>query len=362
MGASAGNALGNTLAGVTVNAAAPTLASGIGRGLASGLGSAAGGALGGAVGGGGGGGGSDNTVEGVDVVAPSGGGGDSGGGGGGALSTALANISPIQSAAPMDFGSDFSTSVAPPPLANLGGSVPTELAGIDVTAPVLAAPRTGLDSAGQTAAGFLTADQQNQEMHNQMLGDEDAPAGETDEERRARLLKKYGPLGLLGAGALSLKDLLALGLLGGGLALNGGKGGGDTPAGTALTNLAGTNTSNARALQAAGLAGMNGNIGGSGLNYVARMVRNAQAAIRQRYAGMGMSGSTAEQQDLNAAAQSGVDMQFKIGQEMAQTGLSAAAALSGQSATIYAALMNAQTQKDTQLGNALANFAGAVAK
>jgi len=142
----------------------------------------------------------------------------------------------------------------------------------------------------------------------------------------------------------------------------GGGGGAGTAAGTSLNNQAQTGLTTAKALQAAGLAGMNGNIGGTGLNYVGRMVRNAQAAIRQRYAGMGMSGSTAEQQDLNSAAQSGVDMQFKIGQEMAQTGLSAAASLAGQSATIYAALMNAQTQKDSQLGNALASFAGAVAK
>ena len=42
---------------------------------------------------------------------------------------------------------------------------------------------------------------------------------------------------------------------------------------------------------------------------IKRMVRQSQAAIRQRYAGMGMSGSTAENADLQAAAEAGVARQ-----------------------------------------------------
>lgn len=187
-------------------------------------------------------------------------------------------------------------------------------------------------------------------------------------------LKKDGNGGLLAAGAaglgalgLSMKDLLGLGLLGAGLmggaaSLNSG---GDpnkpgTPA-AELTNIAKGNQQLANQLAGRAQAGMSGDIGGKGMNYIARMVREAQAAIRQKYASMGMSGSTAETQDLNAAAQSGVDMQFKVGQEQAQMGLATIAALTGQSANVYAALLNAQTQKDTALGNALANFAGAAA-
>lgn len=139
--------------------------------------------------------------------------------------------------------------------------------------------------------------------------------------------------------------------------LTGDGGGGNQDA---LERLAGNNMNLANRLGNIATAGFAGDIGGRGLNSINRMVRKAQAAIRQRYSAMGMSGSSAEVADLNAASQAGVDLQFKVGQEMAQTGLNAIAALTGQSASIYAQLLNAQTAKDTALGNALANFAGSL--
>lgn len=164
---------------------------------------------------------------------------------------------------------------------------------------------------------------------------------------------------------LTTKDLIAGGLLGGSLlAGDGGLGGGSDGANAAgsLSHLADSNAALADRLGNVATAGMSGNIGGMGLNSIGRMVRKAQAAIKQRYSALGMSGSTAEQQDLQAAADSGVDLQFKVGQEMASTGLNAIAALTGQSAQIYAQLLNAQTAKDTALGNALANFAGSLVR
>lgn len=154
-------------------------------------------------------------------------------------------------------------------------------------------------------------------------------------------------------------DIIAGGLLGAGLL---GGTGGTGSAGDAIKDLAASNKELAGRLGRIAEAGFQGNIGAKGLNSISRMVRKAQAAIRQRYAAMGMSGSTAEGDDLNAAVESGVDLQFKIGQQMAQTGLNAVAALTGQSAQAYLSLLNAQTQKDTALGNALANFAAAVAR
>lgn len=166
-----------------------------------------------------------------------------------------------------------------------------------------------------------------------------------------------------GAGGLPFgvkpTDLVAGGLLATSLAAGAGGGGANSDA---LKDLAADQKELAGRLGGIAEAGFQGNIGSKGLNSIARMVRKAQAAIRQRYAAMGMSGSTAEGDDLNSAVESGVDLQFKIGQQMAQTGLNAVAALTGQSAQAYLQLLNAQTQKDTALGAALANFAAVVSK
>lgn len=158
---------------------------------------------------------------------------------------------------------------------------------------------------------------------------------------------------------LPIKDLIAGGLLAGGLVSGTG---GLGSAGDGLKGIAENSKNLANRLGDVAAAGMEGNIGGKGMNAIRRMVRKAQAAIRQRYSGMGMSGSTAEQDDLNDAAEAGVEQQFKIGQQMAQTGLNAIAGLTNQSASAYMALLNASTAKDTALGNALANFAGAIAR
>ncbi len=153
-------------------------------------------------------------------------------------------------------------------------------------------------------------------------------------------------------------DLVAAGVLGTGLVAGSG---GTGAAGDGLKQIAEDSGNLAKRLGNIADAGFQGNIGGKGLNSIARMVRKAQAAIRQRYASMGMTGSTAETDDLNDAVEAGVQQQFEIGQKMAATGLNAIAALTGQSAQAYLALLNAQTAKNTALGNALANFAGAIA-
>lgn len=155
------------------------------------------------------------------------------------------------------------------------------------------------------------------------------------------------------------KELVAAGLVVPALAGASGDNGTGSAA-DGLNKVAQGNLDLAHRLTGIASAGFAGQIGGAGLNYIRRMVEKAQASIRQRYANMGMSGSSAEMEDLNAAAQEGVDLQFKIGHEMATAGLNAIAGLTGQSAQAYLALLNAGTAKETALGQALANFAAAV--
>lgn len=161
-----------------------------------------------------------------------------------------------------------------------------------------------------------------------------------------------------GGGGFSPTDLLPLAPLIP-LLTGGGGGGGNSDA---LRDLANNASGLANRLGNVAAAGFAGDIGGRGLNSISRMVRKAQAAIRQRYSSMGMSGSSAEGQDLQAAADAGVDLMFKVGQEQAVAGLNAIAALTGQSASIYTSLLNAQTAKNTALGNAIANFAASLVK
>lgn len=248
-----------------------------------------------------------------------------------------------------------------PALANVGDNTLPELTvtgkpandGMGVIAPLaLGGGALALGAAGGGSGGAAGA------------ADAAAPADGATVQSPATTAAEAGAAGggLMSLLGLTPKELIGLGLLGAGtLAANGSGGSGSGGTQTQLGQIASDQKAASDMMLQRALAGQSGNIGGKGMSYIDRMVRNAQAAIRQRYAGMHMSGSTAEAADLNAAAQAGVDEQFKIGQQEATAGLSAAAALSGQSAQAYLALLNAQTAKDTQLGNSLASFAGAVA-
>lgn len=98
---------------------------------------------------------------------------------------------------------------------------------------------------------------------------------------------------------------------------------------------------------------------------ITAQVAAQKAAIRSKYASMGMSGSTPEIQELAAADQAGVGLAFQTAQSLATTGLSAinqSTGLTGQAAQLQAAILEAQTQQGTALGDALAQFAGALAR
>lgn len=82
-----------------------------------------------------------------------------------------------------------------------------------------------------------------------------------------------------------------------------------------------------------------------------------QANIRSRYASMGMSGSSAEQQDLANASTQSQAQSSQLAQQLLSTGINE----TGQSAGIYQSLLNDIDKSDAGLTSALAAFAGAAA-
>lgn len=223
---------------------------------------------------------------------------------------------------------------------------PTDVSEVVATAPSLASPaiESAAPSPGQVP-GLMSNESGLQDLNYDLLHQ-----GGTDEQKKQTLMQKLG---------LQPKDLLGLGLLGLGYASSQGKPGIETNQNYQdLAASADQNKQLISQLSQSADAGRMGNIGGSAMNQIRQTVRNAQAAIRQRYSSMGMSGSTAETSDLNAAVQQGLDAQFKFGQDIATSGLQAVAQLSNVNANIYSTLLKAQTAQDTDLGNALANFVG----
>lgn len=92
------------------------------------------------------------------------------------------------------------------------------------------------------------------------------------------------------------------------------------------------------------------------------------AAIKSKYASLGMSGSTAETQDISSAKSAAVSQSFAIAQQLAQEGLAALTTtpaagsvtqLGGDAGQLLEALLQSETTQSTQLGQALAQFAAA---
>jgi hypothetical protein len=82
----------------------------------------------------------------------------------------------------------------------------------------------------------------------------------------------------------------------------------------------------------------------------------AQASIRSQYASMGMSGSSAEAQDIAAAQMAGVTQATNLATQLLQTGISE----NEFGTQLYADIMNENLQKDNNLGTAIGNFATAM--
>ena len=90
---------------------------------------------------------------------------------------------------------------------------------------------------------------------------------------------------------------------------------------------------------------------------VDRAVQQNIAAIKQRYAAAGMSGSSAEQADIANAQAQGLQESFALGQSMAQQGLAQVTQDQGTINTLLAQILNAQSAQDTELGNTLSELA-----
>ena len=83
----------------------------------------------------------------------------------------------------------------------------------------------------------------------------------------------------------------------------------------------------------------------------------AKAAIRSRYAAMGASGSSAEQQDLANVDQTVVTNGANIAMQLLQTGIT-----EGQlSSQLYQTILQTSLQSNAALSSAIGNFAGAAA-
>ena len=98
---------------------------------------------------------------------------------------------------------------------------------------------------------------------------------------------------------------------------------------------------------------------------VQTFINNQTAAIKSKYAQLGLTGSTMETDELNNIQTQGAALTFNIAQSMAQQGIQ----LTGQSiqglnleAGIYENLMKAQLQQNQQLFSAIGSFAGALGK
>lgn len=90
---------------------------------------------------------------------------------------------------------------------------------------------------------------------------------------------------------------------------------------------------------------------------IQQATESAKATIRSQYAARGMSGSSAEQQDLAAVDAQAQQQGAQMALQLLQQGVSE----TGMSANLYDSMMKSSLSQDEQLGSALANFASSAA-
>jgi len=147
---------------------------------------------------------------------------------------------------------------------------------------------------------------------------------------------------------------LAKGAVGaGGLAYSAINNAGTTPATKAVQQMAGQQNAQGQQLESY-LA--NGTLPPGAQQYVDAQTSAATAAIKSKYAQMGMSGSTAEAQELSNVASQAQAQMFNMAQQLYANGVSQ----TGASANLYKLLMDQQNQDNTAMGNAITNFTSAL--
>jgi hypothetical protein len=105
------------------------------------------------------------------------------------------------------------------------------------------------------------------------------------------------------------------------------------------------------------MANMQGIIGGPAMGAIDTNLQRQNAQIRTTYNQMGMSGSTAEAQDLARAGQDATSQQYELGRQMASTGYQGIANQMGIADTTFSNLMTMQMQNDRELQDALEAYA-----
>jgi len=119
-----------------------------------------------------------------------------------------------------------------------------------------------------------------------------------------------------------------------------------------LNNIAGQAESNSQSLINAELSGQ---LPPGAAARVQQGLEGAQAEIRSQFAGMGLTGSSAETDALANASQQASAQSFQIASQMAQQGIS----LAGLPASIYEAITQQVLGEDQQFQNAIVQFASA---
>jgi hypothetical protein len=89
-----------------------------------------------------------------------------------------------------------------------------------------------------------------------------------------------------------------------------------------------------------------------------QQLAKTQAAIRSQYAASGLSGSSAEQQDLQAAATSAQGQAFEIGSQLAQQGISQLTSADSQAGSLLGSIFSSEAAQDQNLAKLLAQLGG----
>lgn len=148
---------------------------------------------------------------------------------------------------------------------------------------------------------------------------------------------------------LSGKDLLKAGISGGGLLTSLAMGSPTSGAEKQLKSMASSQGAQGQQLQSY-IA--NGTLPPGAQQWVDNQSAAQSASIRAKYANLGMSGSTAEMQELNQVQANAASQMFQIASELLNTGITETNA----SGTLYNYLMQAEDANQKDVSSAIQNF------
>lgn len=231
-----------------------------------------------------------------------------------------------------------------------GGSTATS--GASATPSLVSPDQAIANAAPQSAASALsgTAYPNGIDPNNPNAGASVTPTGNNASSSPSALQQITSALGLDKA---STGDLLkgALGVGGLGYAVSQNMGG--NPYQKQLEAQA--NSQNAQGAQLETYLA-NGTLPPGAQAYVNQQTAAQKAAIQSKYATFGMSGSTAETQELNNVDTQATAQMFQIASQLYDTGVTQ----TGASGQLYQLLMQDQNASNQQIGSAISNFVSAL--